>query len=102
MNFSLLLGLCLFNLIHGKYLLVDVEDQQAPPRIEEPKPPVPSCIPPKGECFTKTKLSFSLEFSARNLKSPKSCCRGYTCVSRMCLKPQINIDGLGKKLGTGA
>ena len=102
MNFSLFLGLCLFNLIHGRYLLVDVDDQQAPPRIKVPKPPVPSCIPPKGKCFTKTKLSISIEFSARSVKGPAGCCKGYTCVSGMCLKPRIKIDGLGKMLGTGA
>ena len=102
MNFSLLLGLCLFNLIHGKYLLVDVEDQQAPPRIEEPKPPAPACIPPKGKCFTKTKFSISVEFSARSVKGPAECCEGYTCVGGMCLKPRINIDGLNKTSGIGA
>ena len=107
MNFSLFLGLCLFNLIHGRYLLVDVDDQQAPPRIEVPKPPVPSCIPPKGKCFTKTKLSISFEFSARSVKRPAGCCKGYTCVSGMCLNPRINLDwetskGLGKITGIGA
>ena len=28
MNFSILLGLCVINLIHGKYLLVEVDDRQ--------------------------------------------------------------------------
>jgi len=99
MNFCLLLGLCLFNLIYGRYLLVDVEDQQAPPRIEEPKSPAPACIPPKGKCFTKTKISISIEFSARSVKGPAECCEGYACVSGMCLKPRISIDGLGKMSG---
>jgi len=95
MNFCSLLGLCLFNLIHGKYLLVNFDEQQ----VREPKAPAPTCIPPKGKCFTKTKLSISLDFSARNVKIPTECCQGYTCVSGMCLKPRINIDGLEKMFG---
>jgi len=102
MNFSFLLGLCLFNLIHGRYLLVDVDDQQVreqtppPPRIQETKPPAPTCIHPGGKCFSKTKFSISIEFSARSVKSSAECCQGYTCVSGMCLKPEIKIEGLGK------
>ena len=102
MNFSILLGLCLFNLIHGRYILVNVDDQQ----VREPKPPAPTCIPPKGKCFYKTKLSVSIEFSARSVKDTsrilKECCQGYTCVSGMCLKPRINIDGSGKMSDIGA
>jgi len=103
MNFSFLLVLCLFNLIHGRYLLVDVDDQQVrehptlpPPRIQETKPPAPTCIHPGGKCFSKTKFSISIEFSARSVKSSAECCQGYTCVSGMCLKPEIKIEGLGK------
>ena len=112
MNFTFLLGLCLFNLIHGKYLLVDVDDQQVreltppPPRIQEtkpPRPPKPACIQPGGKCFSETKFSISVEFSARSLKGPApECCQGYTCVSGMCLKPRINIAGLGKMTNKGA
>ena len=106
MNFSFLLGLCLFNLIHGRYLLVDVDDHQVrdhptlpPPRIQETKPPAPTCIHPGGKCFSKTKFSISIEFSARSVKGPAECCEGYACVSGMCLKPRIKIDGLGKVSG---
>ena len=102
MNFSILLGLCLFNLIHGRYLLVNVDDQ----KVREPKPPAPTCIPPKSKCFYKTKLSISIELSARSVKDTSrilmECCQGYACVSGMCLKPQISIDGLGKMSGIGA
>ena len=102
MNFTFLLGLCLFNLIHGRFLLVDVDDQQ----VREQKPPAPRCIPPKGKCFYKTKLSLSLEFSSRSVKDTSrilmECCEGYACVSGMCLKPRISIDGLGKMSGIGA
>jgi len=96
MNFCVLLGLCLLNFIHGKYLLVNTDDQQ----VREPKSPAPTCIPPKGKCFTKTKLSFRIEFSARSVKGPAECCQGYACVNGMCMKPQINIDGSEKILGT--
>jgi len=111
MNFSFLLVLCLFNLIHGRYLLVDVDDQQVreltppPPRIQETKPPPkPACIQPGGKCLSKTKFSISIEFSARSIKGPSECCKGYTCVSGMCLNPRINLDwetskGLGKMTG---
>merc|ERR1719481_1004881 len=105
MNFSFLLGLCLFNLIHGRYLLVDVDDQQVreatppPPRIQETKPPPPTCIHHGGKCFSRTKFSISFEFSARSVKGPAECCRGYTCVSGMCLNPRIKIEGLGKMTG---
>ena len=114
MNFSFLLVLCLFNLIHGRYLLVDVDDHQVrdhptlpPPRIQETKAPPPTCIHPRGKCYSKTKFSISFEFSARSVKGPAECCPGYTCVSGMCLNPRINLDwetskGLGKMTGIGA
>ena len=110
MNFSFLLGLCLFNLINARYLLVNVDDQQVrgpkPPATKPPAPtkpaPLPACIQPGGKCLGKTKLSIKIEFSARSLKGPAECCQGYTCVSGMCLKPRINIAGLGKMTNIGA
>jgi len=111
MNFSFLLGLCLFDIINAKYLLVNVDEEQqvrgpkppAPLLVTKPpvppKRPLPTCIQPGGKCFGKTKLSISIEFSARSVKGPAECCQGYTCVSGMCLKPQITIDGLGKMSG---
>merc|ERR1719370_574047 len=103
-NFSIIF--CLFNLIHGRYLLVDVDDQKVrdhptlpPPRIQETKAPPPTCIHPRGKCYSKTKFSISFEFSVRSVKGPAECCRGYTCISGRCLKPRIKIEGLGKMTG---
>jgi len=110
MNFGFLLGLCLFNFINAKYLLVNVDDEQqvrgpkppAPVLVTKPpvapKRPLPTCIQPGGKCLGKTKLSINIEFSARSVKGPAECCQGYTCVSGMCLKPRISLDGLGKKV----
>ena len=72
MNFSFLVGLCLINLIYGRYPLVDVDDQQVgcswctPPRSQEPKPLAPVCIPLKGLC---------------DLDYPGRCCEGLTCLT---------------------
>jgi len=113
MNFGFLLGLCLFNFINAKYLLVNVDDEQqvrgpkppAPVLVTKPpvapKRPLPTCIQPGGKCLGKTKLSINIEFSARSVKGPAECCQGYTCVSGMCLKPRISLDGLGKKVDIG-
>ena len=114
MNFSFLLGSCLFNLINARYLLVNVDDQKVrelnpPAPLHSTKPPLPTksaplptCIHPGGKCLGKTKLSINIEFSARSFRGPAECCQGYTCVSGMCLKPRINIDGLGKMIDIGA
>ena len=114
MNFGFLLGLCLFSFINAKYLLVNVEDEQqvrgpkppAPVLVTKPpvapKRPLPTCIQPGGKCLGNTKLSINFEFSARSVKGPAECCQGYTCVSGMCLKPRISLDGLGKKVDIGA
>jgi len=111
MNFGFLLGLCLFSFINAKYLLVNVEDEQqvrgpkppAPVLVTKPpvapKRPLPTCIQPGGKCLGKTKLTLTFEFSARSVKDPAECCQGYTCVSGMCLKPRISLDGLGKMSG---
>jgi len=110
MNFGFLLGLCLFNFINAKYLLVNVDEEQqvrgpkppAPVLVTKPpvapKRPLPTCIQPGGKCLGNTKLSINIEFSARSVKGPAECCQGYTCVSGMCLKPRISLDGLGKKV----
>jgi len=113
MNFGFLLGLCLFSFINAKYLLVNVDDEQqvrgpkppAPVLVTKPpvapKRPLPTCIQPGGKCLGKTKLTLTFEFSARSVKDPAECCQGYTCVSGMCLKPRISLDGLGKKVDIG-
>jgi len=113
MNFGFLLGLCLFNFINAKYLLVNVDDEQqvrgpkppAPVLVTKPpvapKRPLPTCIQPGGKCLGKTKLSINIEFSARSVKGPAECCQGYTCVSGMCMKPRISLEGLGKKVDIG-
>ena len=47
MNFSLLFGLCVINLIHGKYLLVDVDDtQNTPIEPNGNRCAWPPCYPP--------------------------------------------------------
>ena len=114
MNFGFLLGLCLFDFISAKYLLVNVDDEQqvrgpkppAPVLVTKPpvapKRPLPTCIQPGGKCLGKTKLSIKIEFSARSVKDPAECCQGYTCVSGMCMKPRISLEGLGKKVDIGA
>ena len=98
MNFSILLGLCLFDLIHGRYFLIKVNDQQ----VHEPKPPASNCIPPNGECSIRRSTLLSSSFLLEVSRILKQCCHGYTCVWGTCLKLQINIDGSGKMSDIGA
>ena len=101
MNFYLLFGLCFINLIQGKYLLVDVEDQENT-KIETNMEQLdsnskPGCsiicrISPDCRCDGKSKPSLikpkgPTPNCIRHLLScssfPHLCCEGLDCWSRM-------------------
>ena len=68
--------------------------QQDLPTPIPPKQNRHRCIPSGGKCSYKNKFSISIEFSFRSSKELMQCCEGYTCVSGLCMKPRININGL--------
>ena len=108
MNFKFFCGLFCINLIHGKYLLVDVDDQQD--TVIKPNgkrcmpyckisPPVkaPACIP-KGSKCSENLFPINIEFSARNSKQARQCCQGLRCIMGWCLG---SAPGWGQIHGEG-